>query len=54
MAKTVQCVPGGHQIPIEKAYWCNECNFYLCDHEVTWRPGNYFICKKGHKVSKAT
>jgi hypothetical protein len=54
MAKMVQCVPGGHQIPIEKAYWCNECNQYLCFLHGKSHLGSTFTCRKGHKVSKAT
>jgi len=52
--KKVQCVPGGHLIPIDKAYWCNQCGQYLCyDHARTSYTVNTVKCPKGHEVSKA-
>jgi hypothetical protein len=52
MSKKVQCVPGGHQISIEYAYWCNVCQYYFCgDHA----GGGFttFKCPKGHQPTKA-
>jgi hypothetical protein len=54
MADKVQCVPGGHQISIDKAYWCNQCGQYLCyEHARTSFMVNTVKCPKGHEVSKA-
>lgn len=55
LSKIVQCVPGGHQIPVEKAYWCGTCGWYICyDHlkHATFTTAKH--CPKGHDVTKAT
>jgi hypothetical protein len=52
--KTVQCVPGGHQVDLEHAYWCNKCGFYLCyKHLRTSVLTTRKTCERGHEVSKA-
>jgi hypothetical protein len=54
MADKVQCVPGGHQIPLDKAYWCNQCNQYMCyDHAKTSWANNTVKCPKGHEIARA-
>jgi hypothetical protein len=54
MSDKVQCVPGGHLISIEHAYWCNVCQFYLCyDHANSSYLVNTVKCPKGHQVTKA-
>ena len=54
MADKVQCVPGGHQISVDKAYWCNQCGQYLCyEHARTSYLVNTVKCPKGHEVTKA-
>jgi hypothetical protein len=51
--KEVQCVPGGHQISLDKAYWCNHCEHYLCySHARTTITVNTVKCPKGHEVTK--
>ena len=55
MAKHVQCVPGGHQVEIEKAYWCHRCNVYICYRHLV-KSGFFEItvtCRKGHHVVRA-
>lgn len=55
LSKTVQCVPGGHQISISEAYWCGTCNWYICYKHL--RHGTFTTakhCPKGHDVTKAT
>jgi len=50
----VQCVPGGHPIPLDKAYWCNQCEHYMCwDHANTRSLVNVVKCPKGHVIKKA-
>lgn len=50
----VQCVPGGHQISIGDAFWCQKCGYYLCyRHALTSNWVNTVKCPKGHEVSKA-
>ena len=52
--KKVQCVPGGHQISLDKAYWCNRCEHYVCyDHARTSVVVNTVKCPKGHEITKA-
>jgi hypothetical protein len=52
--KTVQCVPGGHQVDLEHAYWCNKCSFYLCyKHLRTSVLTTSKTYDRGHEVSKA-
>jgi predicted RNA-binding Zn-ribbon protein involved in translation (DUF1610 family) len=52
--KKVQCVAGGHQIPLEKAFWCSHCGQYICyDHAKTSVLVNTVKCQKGHEVTKA-
>jgi hypothetical protein len=52
--KKVQCVPGGHQISIDKAYWCNRCEYYLCyEHARTSVMVNTLKCPKGHEITRA-
>ena len=54
MPNMVQCVPGGHQIPLDKAYWCNQCAHYLCYiHAKTSTWVKTVKCPQGHEVSKA-
>jgi hypothetical protein len=54
MAKTVQCVPGGHQISLDDAYWCSQCESYVCyKHAKTSAWVNTVKCPRGHEVSKA-
>jgi hypothetical protein len=54
MATSVQCVPGGHQISINDAYWCGQCQYYLCySHAQTSFWVNTIKCPKGHEVTKA-
>jgi hypothetical protein len=54
MADKVQCVPGGHQIPIGEAFWCDRYKQYLCYvHARTTYLVNTVKCPKGHEVSKA-
>ena len=54
MANNVQCVPGGHQMSIEDAYWCDRCKQYLCyRHAHSSYLVNTVKCPKGHEVSKA-
>jgi len=53
MAK-VQCVPGGHQIRIDDAYWCEKCRYYMCfRHALTSLWVNTVKCPKGHPVTRA-
>lgn len=55
MAQTVQCVPGGHQVPLDKnVYWCATCGFYIC-YKHLWHAtlSTAVKCPKGHEVSKA-
>ena len=55
MATSVQCVPGGHQISISEAFWCGNCQYYLCySHAQTSFWVNTIKCPKGHEVTKAT
>jgi len=52
--KKVQCAPGGHQIPLDKAYWCNQCEHYVCyEHARKSLMVNTIKCPKGHEISKA-
>jgi hypothetical protein len=52
--KKVQCVPGGHQIPLDKAYWCNQCEHYVCyEHARKSLMVNTMKCPRGHEISKA-
>lgn len=54
LSKSVQCVPGGHQISISEAYWCNECGWYICySHLKTGTLLDWKKCPKGHEVTKA-
>lgn len=54
MSEKVQCVPGGHQISIDKAFWCQRCGHYLCyDHAKSSTLVNTVKCPKGHEVTKA-
>jgi hypothetical protein len=55
LSKMVQCVPGGHQIPISEAYWCGECGWYICYKDL--KKGTFTTaihCPKGHDVTRAT
>jgi hypothetical protein len=55
LSKTVQCVPGGHAISINEAYWCGECGWYICYTHLKKATFTTAIhCPKGHDVSKAT
>jgi len=54
MIKKVQCVPGGHEVELDHAYWCNRCGFYICHkHIENTFFTNKVTCKKGHEVHKA-
>jgi len=54
MAHQVQCVPGGHQISMDKAYWCQTCGHYLCySHAHTSMMTTTIKCPRGHEVHKA-
>ena len=54
MSKRVQCVPGGHEIELDHAYWCNSCCSYMCYKHLVSSPfTTKLTCKKGHNVSKA-
>lgn len=54
MGNKVQCVPGGHQISIDDAYWCNECEYYLCyKHARSSYLTTTVKCPKGHEIVKA-
>lgn len=55
LSKSVQCVPGGHQIPINEAYWCGDCGWYICYSHL--KKGTFTTaihCPKGHNVTRAT
>lgn len=55
LSKEVQCVPGGHQISLDKAYWCGTCGWYICwDHLKHGTFTTAKSCPKGHDVTKAT
>ena len=50
----VQCVPGGHQVDIDRAYWYQTCGHYLCyDHARSAMLISTIKCAKGHPVTKA-
>lgn len=54
MTNKVQCVPGGHRVHLEDAYWCEECEHYLCyEHARTSILVKIVKCPKGHGVSRA-
>jgi len=54
MSTTVQCVPGGHQIPLNQAYWCSRCSYYFCyKHAQTGALVNTVKCPKGHDATRA-
>jgi len=54
MAEKVECVPGGHPISLDKAYWCSQCRQYMCyDHARSSWGVNTVKCPKGHEISKA-
>lgn len=51
----VQCVPGGHQIALANAYWCQQCGYYICySHALTSAWLNTVKCPKGHPVTRAS
>lgn len=55
LSKSVQCVPGGHQISLSDAYWCGECSWYICYNHL--KKGTFTTaihCPKGHDVTRAT
>lgn len=55
LAAQVQCVPGGHQISINEAYWCGDCSWYICyKHLRKAITTTAKHCPKGHDVTKAT
>ena len=55
LATNVQCVPGGHQIPISEAYWCSDCGWNICYKHLKRATFTTAIhCPKGHAVSKVT
>jgi len=51
---SVQCVPGGHAIPLSDAYWCQKCGHYLCyRHAHTGTFTSSIKCPKGHEIVRA-
>jgi hypothetical protein len=54
MSTKVRCVPGGHEIFLEQAYWCNRCGYYLCyTHAHTSMLVETIRCPKRHELSVA-
>ncbi|MBX3299717.1 MAG: hypothetical protein KF736_09670 [Acidobacteria bacterium] len=54
-AEKVKCVPGGHDISLSDAYWCNECDWYICYmHLKKAMMTTEVKCPKGHHVSKVS
>jgi hypothetical protein len=54
VSKQVKCVPGGHEVELDKAYWCNRCGFYICyKHAETSFLDTSVKCRKGHELSRA-
>jgi len=48
----VRCVPGGHDVFLEQAYWCNRCGNYLCyAHAYTSMFVEAIRCPKRHELS---
>src|ERR1035438_6759385 len=45
---------GGHQTSLDKAYWCSQCEQYVCyDHARKSVMVNTMKCPKGHEITKA-
>jgi len=54
MSEQVQCVPGGHRISLDEAFWCSRCDQYVCyKHALTSTFVNTVKCPRGHEVHKA-
>jgi hypothetical protein len=52
MSIKVECVPGGHEIFLEQAYWCNSCGYYICyAHAHTSMLVETIRCPKRHELS---
>jgi len=52
MSTKVRCVPGGHEVFLEQAYWCNRCGFYLCHtHAHTSMLVETIRCPKRHELT---
>jgi hypothetical protein len=52
MSMKVRCEPGGHDIFLEQAYWCNRCGIYLCHlHAHTTMLVETIRCPKRHELS---
>jgi hypothetical protein len=53
MGDKVQCAPGGHQISIDKAFWCQRCGYYFCyKHGRSSYLVNTVKCPEGHEATK--
>jgi hypothetical protein len=51
MATKVLCTPGGHDIFLEQAYWCDRCGFYVChSHALTSILIDTITCPKRHEL----
>ena len=47
----VRCVPGGHEVFLEQAYWCDRCGHYLCyTHAHTSMLVDTIRCPKRHEL----
>jgi hypothetical protein len=54
MSTKVRCEPGGHEIFLEQAYWCNRCGYYLCyAHAHTSMLVETIRCPKRHELGLA-
>jgi hypothetical protein len=54
MSMKVRCEPGGHEVFLEQAYWCNACGYYLCyAHAHTSMLVEAIRCPKRHQLSLA-
>jgi hypothetical protein len=48
----VLCGPGGHEVFLEQAYWCDRCGYYLCyAHAHTSILVDTIRCPKRHELS---
>jgi hypothetical protein len=51
MNTKVRCGPGGHDIFIEQAYWCDRCDFYVCHaHALTSILIDEIRCPRRHEL----
>jgi hypothetical protein len=52
MSIKVLCEPGGHEVFLEQAYWCDRCGNYLCySHALTSILVDTIRCPKRHELS---